>query len=181
MQVVSLVNSLSDFHENVDDRKNKHKRKHQTMNLNSPNQQVLRPPGYNMWVGVFVVFLLLVAGMFYYATQKIEYVWRWNRIPIYFAYVDTIEINSEIDGEVESITKDGDQTVVVVKDITETQSYTVPTAGLNVDEGEMISIGDVLRANLLQKEQQFKDLNEFVNWDYYENWKWGRMKRPEST
>jgi signal-transduction protein with cAMP-binding, CBS, and nucleotidyltransferase domain len=47
-------------------------------------------------------------------------------------------------------------------------------------EGEtigMISIGDVLRANLLQKEQQFKDLNAFVNWDYYENWKWGRKKR----
>jgi signal-transduction protein with cAMP-binding, CBS, and nucleotidyltransferase domain len=41
----------------------------------------------------------------------------------------------------------------------------------------MISIGDVLRANLLQKEQQFKDLNAFVNWDYYENWKWGRKKR----
>ena len=40
----------------------------------------------------------------------------------------------------------------------------------------MISIGDVLRASLLQKEQQFKDLNAFVNWDYYENWKWGREK-----
>lgn len=41
----------------------------------------------------------------------------------------------------------------------------------------MISIGDVLRASLLEKEQQFKELNEFVNWDYYENWKWGRKKR----
>ena len=47
-------------------------------------------------------------------------------------------------------------------------------------EGEtigMISIGDVIRANLLQKEQQFKEVNEFVNWDFYENWKWGRKKR----
>lgn len=41
----------------------------------------------------------------------------------------------------------------------------------------MISIGDVLRASLLHKERQFKDLNAFVNWDYYENWKWGRKKR----
>jgi polar amino acid transport system permease protein len=130
--------------DNFDDRKNKHKRKHHIMNQKSPNQQALRPPGYNMWVGVFVVFILLVSGMFYYATQKIEYVWRWNRIPIYFVYEDTIEITSEIDGEVASITKDGDQTVVAVKDISETQSYTIPTAGLNVDEGEMISIGDVL-------------------------------------
>jgi signal-transduction protein with cAMP-binding, CBS, and nucleotidyltransferase domain len=51
---------------------------------------------------------------------------------------------------------------------------------LPVDKGGetigMISIGDVLRASLLQKEQQFKDLNAFVNWDYYENWKWGREK-----
>ncbi len=44
----------------------------------------------------------------------------------------------------------------------------------------MISIGDVLRANLLQKEQQFKDLNEFVNWDFYENWKRGRKKGQKS-
>ena len=45
----------------------------------------------------------------------------------------------------------------------------------------MISIGDVLRANLLQKEQQFKDLNEFVNCDFYENWKQGRKKGQKNT
>ena len=43
----------------------------------------------------------------------------------------------------------------------------------------MISIGDVLRASLLQKEHQFKELNAFVNWDYHENWKWGRKKRQK--
>ncbi len=41
----------------------------------------------------------------------------------------------------------------------------------------LISIGDVLRANLLEKEKQFKELNAFVSWDYYENWKWGRKKK----
>ena len=47
-------------------------------------------------------------------------------------------------------------------------------------EGEtigLISIGDILRTNLLEKEKQFKELNAFVSWDYYENWKWGRKKR----
>lgn len=39
-----------------------------------------------------------------------------------------------------------------------------------------ISIGDVLRAGLLQKDRQFKQINEYVSWDYYENWKWGRRK-----
>ena len=44
------------------------------MNLTAQNQKALKPPGYNMWVGVFVVFVILVSGAFYYATQKIEYV-----------------------------------------------------------------------------------------------------------
>ncbi len=66
------------------------------MNQNSQNQRALRPPGYNKWVGVFVLFIIVVSGLFYYATQKIEYVWRWNRIPIYFADAKTNEFQSEI-------------------------------------------------------------------------------------
>jgi signal-transduction protein with cAMP-binding, CBS, and nucleotidyltransferase domain len=41
----------------------------------------------------------------------------------------------------------------------------------------MISIGDVLRAGLLEKDRQFKEINDFVSWDYYENWKAGRPKK----
>ncbi len=51
-------------------------------------------------------------------------------------------------------------------------------------EGEtigMLSVGDVLRASLLQKEREFQELNEFVNWEYYENWKWGRKKTPQRS
>ena len=47
-------------------------------------------------------------------------------------------------------------------------------------EGEyigMLSIGDVLRAGLLEKDRQFKDISDFVSWDYYENWKAGRSKK----
>ncbi|UCH22768.1 MAG: CBS domain-containing protein [Deltaproteobacteria bacterium] len=40
----------------------------------------------------------------------------------------------------------------------------------------LISIGDVTRASLLEKERNFKELNALVSWDYYENWKWGRQK-----
>jgi polar amino acid transport system permease protein len=114
------------------------------MNQNTQNQKVLRPPGYNMWVSVFVILVIVVAGLFYYATQKIEYVWRWNRMPIYFAYEHTVEIASEIQGEVDSLTKDGDETIVIVKDLDETASYRVPTESLDVVEGEYISTGDVL-------------------------------------
>ena len=99
-----------------------------------------------MWVGVFCVFSLIVIGIFYYATQKIEYNWRWNRVPIYFAYKDTIEITSEIDGDVASITKDGETATVTVKGLDESVAYEVPAAAVSVDEGEVISIGDSLGA-----------------------------------
>ena len=114
--------------------------------MNPSNKQRLsaRPPSYYVWVGVFIVFALIVASLFYYATQKIEYMWRWNRVPIYFAYKDTIEITSEIDGDVEAIVKEGDIAVITVKDLGESATYEVPAAGVNVDEGEIISIGDVL-------------------------------------
>ena len=117
------------------------------MKENSNQRVSNRPPHYNLWVGVFCVFAVIVAGLFYYATQKIEYTWRWNRVPIYFAYKDTTDINSEIEGEVGSITKSGKEAVVTVKGLDETASYTVPAEGLVVVEGEIISIGDILGAH----------------------------------
>jgi len=38
----------------------------------------------------------------------------------------------------------------------------------------MVSIGDVLRANLLEKDRQIKELNSLASWQYYENWGWDR-------
>jgi polar amino acid transport system permease protein len=98
-----------------------------------------------MWVGVFCVFILIVAGAFYYATQKISYVWRWNRVPIYFAYKDDINITSEIDGDVESITTGAQELIITIKGLGESESYKVPAAGVvDVEEDEMVSIGDTL-------------------------------------
>jgi CBS domain-containing protein len=41
----------------------------------------------------------------------------------------------------------------------------------------MVSIGDVLRANLLDKDRQIKELNSMASWQYYENWGWDRQKK----
>jgi polar amino acid transport system permease protein len=95
-------------------------------------------------MGVFFALVILVTGVFYYSTQKVEYIWRWNRVPIYFAYQDTIDIRSEIDGEVESITVSGDKATVTVKGIDIEESYVVPAANVNVAKGEFISVGDSL-------------------------------------
>ncbi len=113
-------------------------------NKSQKKQPKLRAASYNLWVGIFCVFILVVAGVFYYATQKIEYVWRWNRVPIYFAYKDEVHIYSETDGDVESIMPQGKKSVITLKGLEGTVSYTVPTEGVAVQEGEMISIGDTL-------------------------------------
>lgn len=107
-------------------------------------QPLIRAAYYDLWVGVFCVFILVTAGVFYYATQKIEYVWRWNRVPIYFAYRDDIHVYSEMDGDVESITRQGKKSIITVKGLEGAVSYTVPAESVDVDEGEIISIGDTL-------------------------------------
>ena len=43
----------------------------------------------------------------------------------------------------------------------------------------LLSIGDVMRAILLEKDAQIKDLTAMASWDYYENWGWDRkLKLP---
>lgn len=36
----------------------------------------------------------------------------------------------------------------------------------------LLSIGDVIRATLLEKDVELKNLNAIVSWEYYENWQW---------
>lgn len=103
-----------------------------------------KPPHYNMWVGVFVVMVAIGVGLFYFATQKISYNWRWNRVPIYFAYKDTVEITATTEGEVESIAIDGENAVIKVTDGDQSESFTLPAEAVNVTENEIISYGDVL-------------------------------------
>jgi len=41
----------------------------------------------------------------------------------------------------------------------------------------LLSIGDVLRASLIEQDRQIKSLNKIASWEYYENWGWHRKKR----
>lgn len=41
----------------------------------------------------------------------------------------------------------------------------------------LLSIGDVLRASLLEKAAELKKLNKIASWNYYENWGWDRKRR----
>lgn len=43
----------------------------------------------------------------------------------------------------------------------------------------LLSIGDVLRASLLAKDREIRELNKIASWGYYENWGWDRKFKPE--
>ncbi len=103
-----------------------------------------RRADYNKWVVVFCLGVAAFLGLFYYATQKIQYNWRWNRTPIYFAYQDDIYVTSIIDGEVSEIRKEGKKAFITVKGADETETYTAPAASVRVDDGEFIMAGDTL-------------------------------------
>jgi signal-transduction protein with cAMP-binding, CBS, and nucleotidyltransferase domain len=42
----------------------------------------------------------------------------------------------------------------------------------------LLSIGDVMRAGLLEKDTQIRDLTAMASWEYYENWGWDRKLKP---
>ncbi|MBW1893167.1 MAG: ABC transporter permease subunit [Deltaproteobacteria bacterium] len=94
-----------------------------------------------------IAFFLFIAGLIaalYYSTAQIDYVWRWYSIPQYFIFEDTIGIPSEIEGDVATITITGDKAQITIKGVGETASYTVPSDGIIVYEGDMIYPGDTL-------------------------------------
>ena len=99
---------------------------------------------YYFWVGVFVLILGGVVGGLYLATMKINYTWRWFRIPRYFVYEEEIEFRPDIDGDVKNIVLQGEKATIIVKGLDEEESYVVPTEDIRVNEGDMISMGDIL-------------------------------------
>jgi len=108
------------------------------MEKSGKKEPTLRPASYKMWVGVFWVFIVVAAGVFYYSTQKIAYVWRWNRVPIYFVYKDSIEIISDNDGEVASITTSGEESVITIKGVEGSKSYNAPADSVDVEQGQNV-------------------------------------------
>ena len=99
---------------------------------------------YNKWVVIFCLGVAAFLGLFYYASQKIKYNWRWNRTPIYFAYQDDVRVTATIDGEVSAIRKEGRKAVITVTGDGESEDYTAPAGSVRVDKGEFISPGDTL-------------------------------------
>ncbi|SOB56939.1 Polar amino acid ABC transporter, inner membrane subunit [Pseudodesulfovibrio profundus] len=96
------------------------------------------------WKIVYVVLLIGTCAGFYWATTQTDYIWRWNRLPRYFYYMETVEVRAEIEGEVTSITQKGDDSVIIIGGAGDSEYYTVPGSNLLVSEGDFIYMGDTV-------------------------------------
>lgn len=115
------------------------------MGRSQKRSRLARGRFYNhFWVSLFFLLLLIVVSGLYYATRKVDYVWRWHRIPQYFYYQETVEVRAHIRGEVSEITpKDGELAVRISGD-GEEEVFKLPAASLRVEKGDTIYPGDVL-------------------------------------
>lgn len=102
---------------------------------------------YYTWVAVFFLILGGIITALYFATIKTNYTWRWNRVPRYFVYQEEVEIRAEIDGDVTEILYEGKEATIKLKGSESTASYRVPTDGIRVSKGDLISVGDVLASS----------------------------------
>lgn len=115
------------------------------MKLSTNLQRFHNRTTHYLWIAGFFLMIALVVGGLYFATLQIDYVWRWYMVPRYFIAQETIEIRAEIEGDVESISIEGEKATILVKSGAEEESYAVPdTKDIRVSEGDMIYGGDLL-------------------------------------
>ena len=99
---------------------------------------------YYLWVSVFVVIIVSLVMTFYIATMRIDYVWGWYKLPKAFVYKEQVQIKSEIEGTVASITPKGEQAVIIIQGVGEKESHEVPTEDIRVAENDFVYPGDAL-------------------------------------
>jgi len=97
------------------------------------------------WKLLLAVILIGMAAGSWGAVNRIDYTWRWNRVPDYFVYQDETLRKIPFDGRVETISAAGKTTTLILKSETgETVKRVVATDSLRVSEGEELFEGDTL-------------------------------------
>jgi polar amino acid transport system permease protein len=87
---------------------------------------------------------MMGAGL-WIATKKIDYTWRWNRVPQYFFYNQETLVPSPFDARVTSISKNGNEThIQITGEDGEDETFIVDTETLKVIENEDLFEGDYL-------------------------------------
>lgn len=103
-----------------------------------------RSRSYYTGAAAFVALGFCLAAALYIATLQVDYVWRWNRIPQYFFYQEKEEIRSDREGEVATLSAEGENRRIVIRGADGEQTIEVPARDLRVAKGDLISAGDVI-------------------------------------
>jgi polar amino acid transport system permease protein len=97
------------------------------------------------WTLLLAVILLVVAAGTWGAVQKIDYQWRWYRIPQYFLYLAEDAQKIPFDGKVSTVVERGKTaTVTLTSETSEENVVEVTTESLRVSEGEDLFEGDTV-------------------------------------
>lgn len=98
-----------------------------------------------LWRLVLAAVLIAFAAGIWGAAKKIDYTWRWYRVPQYFAYKGEEAIKIPFDGKVTTIKDQGKESVVeLVSEDNETITVQVDKGFLNITEGEDLFQGDTI-------------------------------------
>lgn len=97
------------------------------------------------WKLLLVVILLGTAAGTWGAIQKIDYKWRWNRVPQYFLYIAEDAQKIPFDGVVGTVQKSGKNTkITLISESAEELVITVDSDSVQVAEGEDLFEGDTV-------------------------------------
>lgn len=97
------------------------------------------------WKILLAVILIGLAAATWGSVQRIDYQWRWNRVPQYFLYKAEDVHKIPFDGQVTAIKKNGNNaTVTLTSETGEVASVTVTNDSLRVSENEDLFIGDAI-------------------------------------
>ncbi len=102
-----------------------------------------------LWRLLTVLILLSLAAGLWVATKKIDYTWRWNRVPQYFLYHQEEMKTIPFDGRVTKIDNLGDKTRVrVISDDGEEKTFEIDTETIRVNVNDELLEDDDLGATL---------------------------------
>ena len=93
------------------------------------------------WNGLLVVFLGLTAFGIYGASVKIDYIWRWERLPQYVIYSETQSTTAPVSGEVRI---EGDKLSIVSADRDGDSVSFDSLEGITVKNGDTVTKGSTI-------------------------------------
>jgi polar amino acid transport system permease protein len=97
------------------------------------------------WKILLAVILIVMAASIYGSVKRIDYEWRWYRVPQYFLYKSDDPIKIPFDGRVEQIKTSGDDaTLVLVSDTGEKLEMVIEAENVSVSVNEELFDGDTL-------------------------------------